>query len=67
MDTADLLSLVEKQIQDKVYEQFKVEEEDIKFSEQHLSEEEREGLERYEEDYVDIFRELVLDVGDEGS
>jgi hypothetical protein len=32
-----LCSLVEKVLQDKVYEQFKVEEEDIKFSEKHLT------------------------------
>lgn len=37
LDPADLHSLIEKQLEDKVHDQFKVEEEDIKFSEKQLS------------------------------
>lgn len=42
IEPADLCSLVEKILQDKVFEQFKVEQEDINYSESQLSEAENE-------------------------
>lgn len=65
IEPADLCSLVEKILQDRVMEQFKVEEEDIKYSESQLNEAENEELDRYQEEYLDLFRNLILDVDDE--